>query len=98
MWSLEKAFLGLLMGGMFLAAFCCLGLLLPVESARPTLNRRDASILLQGRVTTRTKVLRTKLLEDFQIWLRDELPGWPVESLARDFPSHLSEWLSAYIS
>lgn len=98
MWSLEKAFLGLSIGGMFLAAFCCLGLLLPVESARPTLNRRDASVLLQGRVTTRTKVLRTKLLEDFQIWLRDELPGWPVESLARDFPSHLSEWLSAYIS
>lgn len=59
---------------------------------------RDLRLLRHGCVTGPTRVLRRRLLADLELWLSQELPEWGLEDLARNFPSHLSEWLAEYIS
>ena len=61
-------------------------------------SRRDLRLLRHGCVTGPTRVLRRRLLADLELCLSQELPEWGLEDLARNFPSHLSEWLAEYIS
>ena len=64
---------------------------------RTVTHVRDRALLERGRITDKTHKIRRDLLQRLQDWLAQEIPGVPLEDLARCHIDTLSEWLEEYM-
>jgi len=87
-------------GGLFFwAVLCCM--LGPVGAGRPLKTPRELrtrTALEEGLVTKRTANLRAELYDKFAAYLESALPAFSVDSLAREYPSILSEWVAEFVT
>eukprot|EP00931_Biecheleriopsis_adriatica_P038736 TRINITY_DN22148_c0_g1_i1.p2 TRINITY_DN22148_c0_g1~~TRINITY_DN22148_c0_g1_i1.p2 ORF type:complete len:345 (+),score=45.34 TRINITY_DN22148_c0_g1_i1:724-1758(+) len=82
---------GTLLGGFCLLVACCCR---PVLAPRGPIQReRDVQKLEAGMITEKTKQERRKLMEGFELLLKDKCPGYTVTELAREHPIQLISWI-----
>ena len=67
------------------------------QAPRPTTGLRSRTQLLQGRLTEKTRSIRSELLLTFTQWLTPQLQGYSLDCLARKHIDVLSEYLEEYI-
>lgn len=91
-----KGCLGVVTSGIFLLVSCC-SVTLVTAPRPPTQAPRTRDLIEQGRITGKTFVLRTSLLDNLITWLEEQVPDFSLEELARFHIDSLSEWLEEYM-